>query len=326
MFDGDPQDRAKDRDRDRAIYVIDAALRNQQITAQDRDLRVERVRSAATMGELASLVRDIAAPPAPVPATAVVPPAPAPAPAPVTAAPAAPADPYAPGSQRPTAPVPSDLYGPARSKRARGLTSSKASSVSGTGRKVALGCLGVCLLFFIGPIIAGVALFAGSAGDQSSESATADPVPAGPSFELTREGIRDFVVTFEDSFGDTQVVRSVFYDGYVVSWVPTGHNDNVAIWNYLNGAFDQLGDPMDGSVDTAPLDLADLKPGRVMALVDAAGATLNVDDPTSTYIIYDRSVIDDDPQLAVYMSNELGDSGYLTGDLRGNVTSTQASD
>ncbi len=100
----------------------------------------------------------------------------------------------------------------------------------------------------------------------------------------------------------------------------------MAIWNYVNGAFDQLGDPMDGSVDTAPLDLADLKPGRVMALVDAAHATLNVDDPSTTYIIYDRNVIDDDPQLAVYVSNELGDSGYLLGDLRGNVTSTQASD
>jgi hypothetical protein len=323
VFDGDPQDRAKDRDRDRAIYVIDAALRNGQISQQDRDLRVERVRSAATVGELGSLVRDISTPPAAVPATAVVPPPVVPA----TAAPPVAADPYATGSQRPTAPVPSDLYGPARSKRARGLTSStKATGPSGTGRKVALGCMGVSLLFFIGPIIAGVALFAGSVGDDSSGASTEAPVPAGPPFELTKEGIRDFIATFEDSFGDTQVVRSVFYDGYVVSWVPTGHNDNLAIWNYQNGAFEQLGDPMDGSVDSAPVDLADLRPGRVMALVDTAQATLNVDAPSTTYIIFDRDIIDDDPQLAVYVTNELGDSGYLLGDLRGNVISTQAND
>jgi hypothetical protein len=206
VFDGDPQARAKDRDRDRAIYVIDAALRNGQISAQDRDLRLERVRSAATVGELGSLVRDIATPPAPVPPTAVVPPPVVPA----TAAPVA-ADPPATGSQRPTAPVPPDLYGPARSKRARGLTTStKASGSSGTGRKAALGCMGVSLLFFIGPIIAGVALFAGSVGDDSPGAATEAPVPAGPPFELTREGIRDYLATFEDSFGDTQVVRSVF--------------------------------------------------------------------------------------------------------------------
>jgi hypothetical protein len=315
VFDGDPQDRAKDRDRDRAIYVIDAALRNGQISTQDRDLRVERVRSAVTVGELGALVRDIASPPAPVPATAIVAP---PAPSPVPAAPSTPV----------TAPVPADLYGPARSKRARGLTSStsKTSGVAGAGRKVALGCMGVALLFFIGPIIAGVALFAGQVGDNSSGTATADPIPAGPPFELTREGIREFIATFEDSFGGSQVVRSVFYDGYVVSWVPTGHNDNVAIWDYTNGAFSQLGDPMDGSVDTAPLDLADLKPGRVMALVDAARATLNVPDPSTTYIIYDRNVVTDDPQLAVYVTNDEGDSGYLLGDLRGNVISTQASD
>ncbi len=316
MFDGDPHDRAKDRDRDRAIYVIDAALRNGQITSQDRDLRVERARSAATVGELGSLVRDIATPPAPLPATAVVPP--------VTAAPASPADPYAAGSQRPTAPVPSDLYGPARSKRARGLsTSTKAGSGAGAGRKVVLGCMGVALLFLIGPIIAGVALFATSVSESGPITATEAPIPVGRSFELTREGVRDFIATFEDSFGDSQVVRAVFYEGYVVSWVPAGNGD-VAIWNYTNGAFDQLGDPMDGTVDTAPVDLADLKPGRVMALVDVARETLNVPEPSTTYFIYDRNVVDDHPQLAVYVSNEEGQSGYLLGDLRGNVISTQA--
>ena len=320
MFDGDPHDRAKDRDRDRAVYVIDAALRNGQITPQDRDLRVERARSAVTVGELGGLVRDIATPPAPVPPTAVVPPV-TPAPAPV--APSTPVDPYATGSQRPTAPVPSDLYGPPRSKTARGLTTTKASKASGTGRKVALGCMGVALLFFIGPIIAGVALFAGSAGDQSSGTVTAEPVPAGPPFELTREGIRDYLATFEDSFGDTQVVRSVFYDGYVVSWVPTGGGE-VAIWNYVNGAFEQLGDPMDGTVEPKPVDLADLRPGRVMALVDLARETLNVPEPSTTYLIYDRNVMDDDPQVAVYVNNDQGESGYLLGDLRGNVISTHA--
>ena len=67
MFDGDPQARAKDRDRDRAVYVVDAALRNGQITQQDRDLRVERARAAHTIGELETLTHDIASAPAPLP-------------------------------------------------------------------------------------------------------------------------------------------------------------------------------------------------------------------------------------------------------------------
>jgi hypothetical protein len=305
VFDGDPQARVRDRDRDRAIYVIDAALRNHQISQQDRDLRIERVRSAATVGELDVLVRDIAAAPAPPPATAIVPPSPAPAATPPS-----------------TAGVPSDLYGPPRSKSKTATTTRTLASSGKTGRKVAIGCLGVALLFFIGPVIAGVALFASSDGGSDSAVAT-DPIPVGPAFELTREGIRDYITTFEDSFDDTQVVRSVFYDGYVVSWVPAG-DGKVAIWNYLNGAFDQLGDPMDGSQDTGPVDLADLRPGKVMSLVDTARTTLDVDDPSTTYVIYDRNVIDNDPQVAVYVTNEAGDSGYLLGDLNGKVISTQA--
>ncbi|MEO6510730.1 MAG: DUF1707 domain-containing protein, partial [Nocardioides sp.] len=110
VFSGDPQARVKDRDRDRAVYVVDAALRNHQISQQDRDLRVERVRSAATVGELEGIVRDIVAAPTPVPTTAIVPPAPVPVATPAaspaatpapTAAPTAPADPYAPGAPRP---------------------------------------------------------------------------------------------------------------------------------------------------------------------------------------------------------------------------------
>jgi hypothetical protein len=312
VFDGDPQARVKDRDRDRAIYVIDAALRNHQISQQDRDLRLERVRSASTVGELDLLVRDIAAAPAPPPATAIVPPPPAPV-----------ADPYATGTPRPTAPVPSDLYGPPHTTSTTSTKTRTLTTSGKTGRQVAFGCLGVALLFFIGPVIAGVALFSTRVGSSEGPTTTTDPIPVGPAFELTREGIRDYVTTFEDSFDDSQVVRSVFYDGYVVSWVPAG-DGNVAIWNYLNGAFEQLGDPMDGSQDTGPVDLADLRPGKVMSLVDTARTTLGVTDPTTTYVIYDRNIIDNDPQVAVYVTNDAGDSGYLLGDVNGKVISTQA--
>ena len=322
MFDGDPQARVKDRDRDRATYVIDAALRNHQISEQDRDLRLERVRSASTVGELDLLVRDIAAAPPPPPATAIVPPPPAPV-AVTSSVPPPAADPYATGTPRPTATVPSDLYGPPHST-STSTTKTRTLTTSGkTGRKVAFGCLGVALLFFIGPVIAGVALFSSQVGGSEGPTTTTDPIPVGPAFELTREGIRDYITTFEDSFDDSLVVRSVFYDGYVVSWVPAG-DGNVAIWNYLNGAFEQLGDPMDGSQDTGPVDLADLRPGKVMSLVDTARTTLNVADPTTTYVIYERNIIDNDPQVAVYVTNDAGDSGYLLGDLNGKVSYTQA--
>ena len=43
----------------------------------------------------------------------------------------------------------------------------------------------------------------------------------------------------------------MFYDGYVVSWVPQD-DGKVALWNYVDGAFDQLGDPMDATPSTPP--------------------------------------------------------------------------
>ena len=44
---------------------------------------------------------------------------------------------------------------------------------------------------------------------------------------------------------------TVFYDAYVVSWVPQD-DGKVALWNYVDGAFDQLGDPMDDTPPTPP--------------------------------------------------------------------------
>jgi Domain of unknown function (DUF1707) len=316
VFDGDPHERAKDRDRDRATYVIDAALRNGQITQQDRDLRAERVRSAATIGELASLTRDIATPPAPVPPTAVVPPARVPTPP----------DPYGPGSSRPIAGVPSDLYGDGPTDTdtdTTTLASGKGLKAKpAAGRKVALGCALVVALFVIAPLAAGLVIFASS--DTGNDDVTTEPVQAGPPFELSTAGFREYVAAFEETFGDTQVVRTVFYDGYVVAWVPQD-DGKVALWNYVDGVFDQLGDPMDGAAEPTPVDLADLRPGRVMRLVrevESFGLVGNV----TTYVIYDRDVIDDFPHLMVYVNSDDGRSGYLIGDLDGRVlTSTPPS-
>jgi hypothetical protein len=309
VFDGDPQARAKDRDRDRAVYVVDAARRNGQITQQDRDLRVERARAAHTIGELETLTHDIASSPAPLPPTAVVPP------------PAAPAAPTT-----PVAGVPADLYGPSPTATTTlaggtGLT----TKTNPAGRRIAIGCGAVGLLFFIVPIVFGVVVFALQSGGDTAIGEETGPIPAGPPFELSGAGLRQYLAAFEETFDDTEVVRTVFYDEYVLSWVPQD-DGNVVTWNYVDGAFTQLGEPMEDVVDTAPVDLADLKPAKVMSLVREARATLLVDEPATTYVIYDRNVIDSTPQVMVYLTNDEGQNGYLIGDLDGNVVSTTAAE
>jgi Domain of unknown function (DUF1707) len=328
VFDGDPQARVKDRDRDRATYVIDAALRNGQITQQDRDLRVERVQAASTIGDLAGLTRDIAAAPvaAPVPPTAVVPPpvpVPAPVPGPALTTPVT-VNPYDPGSTRPVAGVPSDLYGPPPTPKPKKVASGTGLTTKPgqAGRKMAVGCAFIVALFVILPIAAGVIIFA--AQTDTPDFLETEPIPAGPPFELTGAGLREYVAAFEETFEDTRVVRTVFYDGYVVSWVPQGDGD-IALWNYVDGAFDQLGDPMSGSAEPPSVDLADLRPAKVMALLRDGEESLGVEQPTTTYVIYDRDVIEGKPHLMIYLTNDAGESGYLVGDLDGNVLQRSAS-
>jgi hypothetical protein len=252
------------------------------------------------------MTRDIAAPPAPVPATAVVPPV-------VSTGSTGVGTGSIPG-------VPADLYGPPPSTKKKSVaTTGRTTKPTQAGRKVVVGCALVVALFIVLPIAAGVIIFA--AQTNSGTVAEADPIPAGPPFELTGAGIREYVAAFDETFDDTRVVRTVFYDAYVVSWVP--HDDGeVALWNYVDGAFDQLGDPMSDTTDTAPVDLSDLKPAKVMALVREGESTLGVEQPATTYVIYDRDVIDGTPHVMVYLSNDDGQSGYLIGDLEGNVLST----
>ncbi len=304
VFDGDPQARAKDRDRDRATYVIDAALRGGRITQQDRDLRVERASSAATIGELEALTRDLATPPAPVPPTAVVPP---PAPA---------ADEKPKVMTGPVPGVPADLYGPPPSQTTSVSSGSGVKVKVTSGRKAAFGCSLIAAMFCFVPVLFGVFIFS-TFQSGGTDVVTVEPTPVGPPFELTGPGIRDYVAAFEESFGSTEVVRSVFYDGYVVSWVPQGEGE-VAIVNYVDGAFDQLGDPLTDNQDTPPVDLADLRPGRVMALVRET-ETFALQGEVTTYVIYDRDVIEGTPQVMVYVNDSAGKSGYVIGDLDGRV-------
>lgn len=54
--------RAKDADRDRFVELIEAAYVDGQLGAEDRELRVSRALSAATLGELEALTRDLQLP------------------------------------------------------------------------------------------------------------------------------------------------------------------------------------------------------------------------------------------------------------------------
>ena len=59
---GDDATRARDADRDIAIGLVDAAFSDGQLTSAEREERNDLVNSAATLGELRSLTKDLQAP------------------------------------------------------------------------------------------------------------------------------------------------------------------------------------------------------------------------------------------------------------------------
>jgi hypothetical protein len=58
----DPQQKARDADRDAAIEVVEAAYADGQISRPDYDLRVDRLLRATTVGELQMLIQDLRLP------------------------------------------------------------------------------------------------------------------------------------------------------------------------------------------------------------------------------------------------------------------------
>lgn len=76
---GTPDQRARDKDRDEAVRVVDAACAAGQIIEADRLKRVEELRNARTLGEIAMVTHDLRPVPTQAPAPALAPAAPAPA-------------------------------------------------------------------------------------------------------------------------------------------------------------------------------------------------------------------------------------------------------
>ncbi|HYF71778.1 MAG TPA: DUF1707 domain-containing protein, partial [Nocardioides sp.] len=73
-----PDQRARDKDRDAAIEIVEAAWADGQIVEADRDKRVEELLRARTLGEVDSYVRDLqrpaSSPPTTLPTTLPTPP------------------------------------------------------------------------------------------------------------------------------------------------------------------------------------------------------------------------------------------------------------
>lgn len=294
MIYGDPSAAARSHHRRRALDVIESAFRTGWITGPDHDLRAAQVETAATVGELNGLIRDLAGrtiAESSGPVDLVLPP-------PIGA------------DDRVVAPPP-----PARSP----------------GRGIG-GFLWVAVAASV-LIVAGVSVFvlvgrntgsdSGSSGGFTRES-TAAPSPshetptAVPRYALTRPGIAVFKKDFADEFGSGTPVTAVsLFDTYVLVTIPDASFDGNQTWLYRRGDFSKAERSTDerGSVT---FDVQDIDETAIAATLRSAPRRVDVRRPTERMVVV-TSNNDGEPAILIDLANKRGDHGDVTTTLAGRV-------
>lgn len=274
---------ARDRDRDAAIKVVQAAWANGRIVQADRDHRLESLRHAETLAEVKMLVHDLQLPEQPV----VVP---------------APADLY--GSPASTTPVSATGAVPARAARTGCL-------------------LGVIIVIVaIGGLGAGLFAVVREVGDAIDSGTTGTPALPVPGVEpvagvnvLSVGGYGDLVDAVEQSTGSTQAFDAVLYPAYAVVSLPVDRSSQREERWYWDGELESLGSRSTSSYER--FDLASVDARVVVRLVKRVRR--QVEDPTTWYAIVRHPDPDLGASLWVYASNEFNETAYLAARPDGTV-------
>jgi len=288
---GDPSSPARSHHRRRALTLIESAHRTGWITAADHDLRVSQVETAATVGELNALVRDlddgtIAQPLDPVDLVL-----------PVTddGGPVAVPDPVAP---------------PAATPGSRYLWLAVAGLVL---------IVGAALLVLIGTIGSDSGT-SGSAGSvASAESSTTEAVVVRTKrFALTAPGIARFKRDFADRFGaGTPVTAVSFFKDFAIVTLPDSSFDSYQAWVYRDGAFTE-GELSTDDRGTITFDVRDLDERALAATLRTAPRRVGVTRPTQRTVVVTIHP-DGNPEVLIGLTNKRGNHGDITTTLAGKV-------
>ncbi|MEV7069682.1 serine/threonine-protein kinase [Streptomyces sp. NPDC093990] len=216
------------------------------------------------------------------------------------------------------------------------------------GRGVVLGVTGtslagaLALLWWLLPIggdadDSGGAGGAAGAGASSSVTSTADSAgsrvtaPAGRQSKdatttslLTPDGIRTAIRALEKETGRDRFGDFTVYDDFVSAEVMVdGSDSKYDSYTYRVGRGVEKG-IIKGTLSGGdrPFRLDDFDWGKVPALLAEAQKKLNVDDPETRYVLVRQpnDTFDTPLGMAVYLSNEYSQSGYLDATPKGKVT------
>lgn len=328
----DPQSRPRDGDRKRAVEQVDAAYADGRITAADRALRVGNVESAATLGELDLVVRDLKPEPGgqllpewleqAQPQTQpqnqlqnraqMAPPPPPPPPPP---------GPAQPGSAQPGSAQHSQTFRVTRPRRP--ATGFRIGVMVVVGLMVLLSVGGSLLVANIadnGSVDTGIGPFE---FDDPIDLPTTGPIasPAAPvdKLALTEAGLRWFVGRYADEFGTTRALQVVIWADRASVDLPVQGGRRQKSWAYDDGEFAAYGSVTTNARGSSVIDLRQLRLKPLVANIRRAKRTLGVEQPETVYVIIEDDTFGDGPEAHIYVSNKYNESGYLATTFGGRV-------
>ena len=305
--------KAKDKDRDDAVKVIEDAAARGQIVDVDKLKRIQEVQAAGTVGEIELVTRGLAAAPAVVASDV-------PASPPPVSDPAPPANPtfqqYTPPVTPPvTEPDPTPPMPPSTVQYGEPLTSSGGTPVT-PPMITKSGGAGKWVLLVVLIVVAGVAVpvFFGIKAIVDTVNDGIDDLKPGGADVFTEQGLDALTDDIEDATGSTEVFSVVLYPEYAVVTTPADRSSKRYINYYWDG---NLSESSKGSgIYDGRFDMRDIKAKVVKDLLDKARQL--VEGPTSNYVVI-RAPGSDGASINAYASNDFSESGYLTADFDGKV-------
>ncbi len=153
-----------------------------------------------------------------------------------------------------------------------------------------------------------------------AQTEDAKPTPSGAKYALTGPGIRGFLQTYQKRFGTTRVVDLTMYGEYVIVNVPVPGKARQSGWLYREGAWTQFGGVRAVFPGSRIVDTRELAVPALMRNIARARASLNVEQPTQTYVILRFIATSEEvPSVDIHLANEFRESGYLATTLDGKV-------
>jgi len=152
----------------------------------------------------------------------------------------------------------------------------------------------------------------------------AAPIVVEPTALHTPAGLRAFIDGVRAEFGTTQIVDLTLYPDYASLEMPVPGAPARAHNYTYRGGFD---DPSDTSrqPDKPLVDLAAIDVDKILGLLEGAGESLNVQNPTTRYLTVGDT--GDGPEIAIHTDNkDTGASGYLEAKPDGTILTLRPSE